>query len=66
MTVGGMMCQHWFTEHPIRLKFISCFLFSQWPRNGQKVPLFGVSVGCLQGVCVMSGWSGSHLGYFHG
>ena len=48
-------------KHPIRLILISCFLFSQWPPNGQKVPLFGVcvggawmvSVGCLDGLGVI-------------
>ena len=29
------------------------------------VKVFGVSVGCLEGVCGMSGWSGSDQGYFH-
>ena len=42
-------------KHPIRLIFISCFLFSQLPRNGQNVPYFGVSVGCLEGVWGVSG-----------
>ena len=39
-------------RHPIRLILISLFLFSQLPRIDQNE---GVSVGCLEGVCEVSG-----------
>ena len=44
-------------KQQILFEFISCFIFSQWPRNGQKVGcLWGVwkvSVGCLDGLGVI-------------
>ena len=48
-------------KYSMRLKFISCFLFSKWLRNGQKkCPNWGclwgvwkVSVGCLDGLRVI-------------
>ena len=42
-------------NHPIRLIYISVFIFSQLPRIGHNVPYFGVSVGCLEGVWEVSG-----------
>ena len=42
-------------KHPIRLILNSCFLFSQWPWDGQNLPKLGVSVGCLEGVWKVSG-----------
>ena len=35
---------------PMRIVSICWFLFSQWPKIGNKVLDFGVSVGCLDGV----------------
>ena len=32
--------------------------------KGQKILNFGVSVGCLEGVCGVSGWSFSDSGYY--
>ena len=49
-------------KHPVRLIFISQFLFSQLPRIGQTVPYFGVSVGCLEGVWEVSGGCLAHSG----
>ena len=47
-------------NHPIRLIYISVFLFSQLPRNGHNVPYFGVSAGCLEGVWEVSGGCFAH------
>ena len=50
-------------KDPILLILISCFLFSQWPRNGQKVHNLWVSVGCLEGVWEVSGGCLDDSGY---
>ena len=50
-------------KHPIRLILNSCFLFSQWPWDGQNLPKLGVSVGCLEGVWEVSGGCLSDSGY---
>ena len=50
-------------KHPVRLIFISLFLFSQLPRLDQNVLYFGVSVGCLEGVREVSGGCLSDSGY---
>ena len=47
----------------IRLIFINWFLFS-WV--GQKVPYFGVPLGCLEGVWDVSGGCLSDCGYCQG
>ena len=59
--LGGYYLQA-IDKHPIRLIFISLFLFSQLPRIGQNVPYFGVSVGCLEGVWEVSGGCLAHSG----
>ena len=42
-------------KHQILLLYISGFLFSQLPWNGQNVPYFRVSAVCLEGVWEASG-----------
>ena len=53
-------------KHPIRLILNSCFLFSQWPWDGQNLPKLGVSVGCLKGVWEVSGGCLGDSGYYVG
>ena len=53
-------------KHPIRLILNSCFLFSQWPWDGQNLPKLGVSVGCLEGVLEVSGGCLSDAGLWFG
>ena len=53
-------------NHPIRLIYITFFLFSQLPGIGQNVPYFGVSVGCLEGVWEVSGGCLSDSGLWLG
>ena len=53
-------------KHPIRLIFISLFLFSQLPGIGQIVLYFGVSGRYLEGVWEVSGGCLSDSGYYVG
>ena len=53
-------------KHPIRLILNSCFLFSQWPWDGQNLPKLGVSVGCLEDVWEVSGGCLSDSGLWLG
>ena len=50
-------------KHPVRLIFISLFLFSQLPGIGQNVIYFGVSGRCLEGVWEVSGGCLGDSGY---
>ena len=53
-------------KHPVRLIFISLFLFSQLPGIGQIVLYFGVSGRCLEGVWEVSGGCLGDSGYYVG